>query len=342
MSHGHGHGISPGQATSASGRHVRRLWIAVALGLTTFVIQLVVGLSTSSLALLSDSAHVFTDVFGILMAVTAITVAQRARSRPNRTFGLYRTEVFAALLNALLLFGVALWILYEALHRLSEPPEVPGLPVTIVAVVGLTMNVISFLLLRGGAKESLNVRGAYLEVLADMLGSVGVLVSGVVTLVFGWRYADPIIGVAIGFFVLPRAYNLGRHAIGILLQQAPKSIDITDVCAASCETGGVVNVPGVAPRLMPSAVFTAAVPLGVDPFGKRTFTSRSPLLPAGSGVTMTNCTRVRPEPPKFGVTLIAATSPVGLAGTVERYCTSAGSRSTTSAFRHGPEVLLQL
>ncbi|MEE2061733.1 cation diffusion facilitator family transporter [Rhodococcus artemisiae] len=239
MSHGHGHGLSPAHATSASGRYVRRLWIAVALGLVTFVIQLVVGLSTSSLALLSDSAHVFTDVFGILMAVTAITVAQRARTRPDRTFGLYRTEVFAALLNALLLFGVAIWILYEALQRLSEPPEVPGLPVTIVAVVGLTMNVISFLLLRGGAKESINVRGAYLEVLADMLGSVGVLISGVVTIVFGWRYADPIIGVAIGLFVLPRAYNLGRHAIGILLQQAPKSIDIIEVNAALNALPGV-------------------------------------------------------------------------------------------------------
>ncbi|AOD24902.1 cation transporter (plasmid) [Rhodococcus sp. p52] len=239
MSHGHGHGLSPAQATSASGRHVRRLWIAVALGLVTFVLQVVVGLSTSSLALLSDSAHVFTDVFGVLMAVTAITVAQRARTRPDRTFGLYRTEVFAALLNALLLFGVALWILYEALQRLSAPPEVPGLPVTIVAVVGLTMNVISFLLLRAGAKESINVRGAYLEVLADMLGSVGVLISGVVTIVFGWRYADPLIGVAIGLFVLPRAYNLGRHAIGILLQQAPKSIDITEVNAALNALPGV-------------------------------------------------------------------------------------------------------
>lgn len=206
MGHGHGHGVAE-QAASASGKHVRKLWIAVGLGLVTFVTQVIVGLSTSSLALLSDSAHVFTDVFGILMALTAILLAQRARSRPDRTFGMYRAEVFAALFNALLLFGVAGWVLYEALGRLSDPPEVPGLPVSIVAVVGLVMNIAAFLLLRsGGAKESINVRGgAYLEVMADMLGSVGVLISGLVTLIFGWRYADPVIGVAIGLFVLPRA-----------------------------------------------------------------------------------------------------------------------------------------
>ncbi|QSE87623.1 cation transporter (plasmid) [Rhodococcus pseudokoreensis] len=227
--HGHGHGISPADATSASAKHVWRLWVAVGLGLVTFVTQVVVGLSTSSLALLSDSAHVFTDVFGILMALTAILLAQRAAARPDRTFGLYRAEVFAALFNAILLFGVAGWVLYEAAGRLSDPPEVPGLPVTIVAIVGLVMNVAAFLLLRSGAKESLNVRGAYLEVMADMLGSVGVLISGLVTLLFGWRYADPVIGVAIGLFVLPRAYNLGRHALRILLQHAPSGLDIPEI-----------------------------------------------------------------------------------------------------------------
>ncbi|MDX5962078.1 cation diffusion facilitator family transporter [Rhodococcus opacus] len=237
--HGHGHGISPADATSASGKHLRKLWIAVALGLVTFVTQLVVGLSTSSLALLSDSAHVFTDVLGILMAVIAITLANKAHNRPERTFGMYRAEVFAALFNAVLLFGVAGWILYEAAGRLSDPPEVPGLPVVIVALVGLAMNVIAFLLLRSGAKESINVRGAYLEVMADMLGSIGVLVSGLLTLLFGWRYADPVIGVAIGLFVLPRAFNLGRHAIRILLQHAPAGVDV-DAIGLALET-----LPGV-------------------------------------------------------------------------------------------------
>lgn len=237
--HGHSHGISPANATSASGKHLRKLWIAVGLGLVTFVAQVAVGLSTSSLALLSDSAHVFTDVLGILMAVIAITLANKARTRPDRTFGMYRAEVFAALFNAVLLFGVAGWILYEAAGRLDDPPEVPGLPVVIVALVGLAMNVAAFLLLRSGAKESINVRGAYLEVMADMLGSIGVLVSGLLTLLFGWRYADPIIGAAIGLFVLPRAFNLGRHAIRILLQHAPVDVDVDAI------TQALEDLPGV-------------------------------------------------------------------------------------------------
>ncbi|MBW0291391.1 cation transporter [Rhodococcus sp. MH15] len=242
MSHGHGHGISPAEAaTSNSGKHVNKLWIAAGLGLVTFVLQVTVGLLTSSLALLSDSAHVFTDIFGIFMALAAILVAQRAARRPDRTFGMYRTEVFAALANAILLFAVAGWVLYEAASRFTDPPEVPGLPVATVAVVGLAMNVIAFLMLRSGAKESINIRGAYLEVMADMVGSIGVLVSGLVTLAFGWRYADPVIGVAIGLFVLPRAFNLGRHAVRILLQQAPDRIDVTSIIEKINALPGVVD-----------------------------------------------------------------------------------------------------
>lgn len=265
MGHGHGHGHTGQSATSASGRYVRRLWIAVALGLVTFATQVAVGLSTSSLALLSDSAHVFTDVFGILMAVTAITLAQKARSRPDRTFGLYRTEVFAALFNAVLLFGVAAWVLYEAAQRLSNPPEVPGLPVTIVALVGLVMNVAAFLLLRDGAKESINVRGAYLEVMADMLGSIGVLISGVVTMAFGWRYADPLIGVAIGLFVLPRAFNLGRHALRILLQHAPAGLDVPQVLRALDELPGVQSAHDLHVWTLTSGMEVASAHLTTEP-----------------------------------------------------------------------------
>ncbi|MGN2642128.1 MULTISPECIES: cation diffusion facilitator family transporter [Nocardia] len=235
---GHQHSHAPAGA-SASSRHVGKLWIAAGLGLVTVVAQVAVGLTTSSLALLSDSAHVFTDVFGILMALAAIMAAQRATARPDRTFGLHRVEVFAALLNAVLLFAVAGWVGYEAIERFQSPPEVPGLPVTIVALVGLAMNVAAFLLLRSGAKESLNVRGAYLEVMSDMLGSIGVLASGIVTLVFGWRYADPAIGVAIALFVLPRAFNLGRQAVRILLQHAPEALDIDAITLALTALPGV-------------------------------------------------------------------------------------------------------
>ncbi|WP_194814194.1 cation diffusion facilitator family transporter [Nocardia sp. XZ_19_385] len=242
MGQGHDHGVSAASAGSASARYVRRLAIAIGLGLVTFVAQLVVGLQTSSLALLSDSAHVFTDVLGVTMALVAILLARGAIRRADRSYGMYRAEVFAALFNAVLLFAVAGWVIYEAIGRLAAPPEVPGLPVTLVAIVGLVMNVIALLILRRGAEHSLNVRGAYLEVLADLLGSIGVLVSGLVTLFFGWRYADPVIGIGIGLFVLPRAYSLGKHALRILFQHAPAELDVAQVDSALSEVAGVRSV----------------------------------------------------------------------------------------------------
>lgn len=182
-----------------------------------------------------------TDVLGLAMALAAIVAARRSSTSPSRTFGLYRLEVLAALGNALLLFGVAGWILYEAVQRFLDPPEVPGLPVLLTALAGLAANLVVFALLRRGAQESLNVRGAYLEVLADTLGSVGVLVSGAVTLAFGWRYADVVVAVAIGLFVLPRTAKLAAQALCILVQQAPRGLDVSalerDIVALPSATG---------------------------------------------------------------------------------------------------------
>ena len=240
--HGHGHGLTADQALSAGGRYLRRLWIAVGLGGVTFALQLAVGLLTGSLALLADSAHVFTDVFGVALAAIAITMAKRARGRSEHTFGHYRAEVLAALVNAVLLFGVAGWVLIEAATRFRDPPDVPGLPVMVVAAVGLLLNLASFALLRRGAKESLNVRGAYLEVLADMLGSFGVLLSGAVIMVTGWPYADPIIAAAIGLFVLPRAWRLGRSATHILFQHAPERLDLAEINLALATLPQVTGV----------------------------------------------------------------------------------------------------
>lgn len=223
--HGHGHGEMSG-AGSSSSRYVRQLGISLAILVAFLVLEVVVGLLASSLALLSDAAHMLTDVLGLGMALAAIVAARRSRAAPSRTFGLYRLEVLAALGNALLLFGVAGWILYEAVQRFVDPPVVPGLPVLLAATAGLAANLVVFALLRRGAQESINVRGAYLEVLADTLGSVGVLLSGAVTLAFGWRYADPVVAVAIGLFVLPRTAKLAAQAVRILVQQAPRGLDV--------------------------------------------------------------------------------------------------------------------
>jgi cobalt-zinc-cadmium efflux system protein len=227
---------------SAGGRHVSRLWISLAVLLTFLVVEVVVGLATSSLALLSDAGHMFTDVLGVGMALAAITAARGAGTSDRRTFGLYRGEVLAALANAVLLCGVALWVVVAAVRRFAAPPEIPGLPLLITAAVGLAANVAVFLLLRDGAKDSLNLRGAYLEVVADLLGSVGVLLAGAVTLTTGWAYADPLVAVAIGVFVVPRAVGLGRQAVRILVQAAPAHVDVQRVRS---ELGGLPGVRDV-------------------------------------------------------------------------------------------------
>lgn len=206
------------------------------------LVELVVGLATSSLALLSDAAHMLTDAVGVGLALAAIVAAKRARDQPGRTFGLYRAEVLAALANAVLLFGVAGYVLVEAARRLADPPEVPGLPVVVAAALGMVANVVSFLLLRRGAAESLPVRAAYLEVLADLIGSAAVLVSGAVTLLLGWRYADPLVAVAIGLFVLPRTWALARRSLRILFQHAPERVDVNELTA---ELGRLASVTEV-------------------------------------------------------------------------------------------------
>jgi cobalt-zinc-cadmium efflux system protein len=201
----------------------------------------VAGVLVGSLALLSDAGHMLTDVVGLGMALAAIQLAGQRRD-PSHTFGLYRLEVLAALANAGLLFGVAGYVLYEAAKRFMEPVEVLGTPLLVVAGIGLVVNLISFLLLRSGAKESLNVRGAFLEVFSDMLGSVGVIVAGIVLLTTGWPYADPIIGVGIGLFILPRAWRLGRDAMRILLEIAPPEVDVDAAARELAALPGVAEV----------------------------------------------------------------------------------------------------
>jgi cobalt-zinc-cadmium efflux system protein len=271
MGHGHGHGIPLARPTSASARHVRSLWAALCIGVVVLVVEAVVGLTTSSLALLSDAAHMLTDVVGLGMALAAVVFARRAATGPRHTFGVYRAEVLAALANALLLFGVAGYVLFEAAERFAHPTVVPGLPVLLTAVVGVGANLAAFLLLRRGAEESLNLRGAYLEVLSDLLGSLGVLASGVVTLTSGWRYADPIVGVAIGLFVLPRTAKLARHALRILFQHAPERLDLDALAGDLGQVDGVAGVHDLHVwTLTPGMEVASAhltVPTGVDQDG---------------------------------------------------------------------------
>lgn len=266
--HAHHHGAV---ALRASARHVRPLLISLGLIVAFLIVQVVAGFVTGSLALLSDSGHMATDALGLGMALAAIRAASNAQSHPQRTFGLYRLEILAALANAVLLFGVAGYIGFEAVNRLDDAREVASAPVLIVGVIGLVVNVIAFLLLRAGAKESLNVQGAYLEVMADMLGSVGVIVAAVVWGVTGWTWVDPVIGAVIGISILPRAWKLGRTAIRVLVQAAPAHLNVTALQAELAAIAGVVDVHDVHVWTLTSEMDVASahvmVASGVDTHG---------------------------------------------------------------------------
>jgi cobalt-zinc-cadmium efflux system protein len=262
MGAGHDHGTS---ALHAGAKHRARLWWAAGLLAGFMLIETAAALLTGSLALLSDAGHMFTDVLGIAMALAAIAAAGRAATDSQRTFGLYRLEVLAALANALLLTGVAIYVLIEAVRRFTDPPEVPAGAVLIVAVGGLLANVAAFLLLRSGAAESINVRGAYLEVLGDLLGSVGVIVAAAVIALTGWSYADPIVAVLVALMILPRTFALGRSAVRILVQAAPEHLDVAVVRTRLAAVPGVCDVHDLHVWTLTSGMDVASAHLSLEP-----------------------------------------------------------------------------
>lgn len=237
-----GHGPDHGAVGRAGARHAAALKWSFGLVAAYFVVEVFAGFLTNSLALLSDAGHMFTDVIGLGMALAAIRLASKAVENPQRTFGLYRLEILAALANGLLLFGVAFYVLFEAYRRLREPPEILGLPMLVVGGLGLAVNLISFGLLRRGARESLNVEGAYLEVLSDAIGSGGVLVAAAVYQTTGWPYIDPLVGAGIGLWILPRTYRLVRQGLRIIMQAAPPHIDVETLQLDLASIGGVEDV----------------------------------------------------------------------------------------------------
>jgi cobalt-zinc-cadmium efflux system protein len=223
---------------SATGQNRRALQITFALTFGYFIVEVVGGILTNSLALLADAAHMLTDVGGLALALFAIRMAQKPAT-PAKTYGYYRVEILAVLVNAAVLFVVSFYILYEAYRRFEEPSEVASLPMILIAVVGLGVNLAGLWVLRHGAKESLNVHGAFLEVVSDALGSVGVIIAGMIMLLTGWYYADPIFGVLIGLFILPRTGKLLMQAINILLEGAPAHISLAAVEQAMLKVDGV-------------------------------------------------------------------------------------------------------
>ena len=260
MGVGHDHGVP----LSWSGhRHRRPLWAALAVLALAMLGQAVGAWLTGSLALLSDAGHMFTDVAGIGMALAAITAARRGARDPQRTFGLYRLEVLAALANAVLLSAVAGYVLVESVRRFGDPPEVAAGPMLVVAVGGLVANVVAFLLLRSGARESLNLRGAYLEVLGDLLGSVGVIVAAVLVATTGWHYADPLVAVLVALLILPRTWRLALAAGRVLVQAAPPHVDVAAVRERLAGVAGVIEVHDLHVWTLTSGMEVASAHLNV-------------------------------------------------------------------------------
>lgn len=265
--HRHGHLARAGE------RHRTPLTVSFVLVAAFFVVEAVTGVLTDSLALLSDAGHMLTDVIGLGMALAAIQLATRFSLRDDRpddahTFGVYRLEILAAFVNVLLLFGVAIWVVVEAVRRLFAKPEVIGVPMLVVAVLGLIVNLIALALLREGSRESLNVEGAYLEVLADTVGSVGVIVAALLVSGFGWNWADPAMAVLIGGWILPRTWRLGRRAVRVLLQAAPEHIDLDALTVDLADIDGVCDVHDLHVWTLTSDMEAASahlvVPAGTD------------------------------------------------------------------------------
>lgn len=254
--------------TGASGerageRHRQALLVAFGLVVAYLVVQIITALATGSLALLSDAGHMATDAIGIGMALAAIVASSRAGRDARRTYGLYRLEILAALANAALLTVVSVVVVVEALRRLGDPPVVDSGPVLVVAAVGLAVNVVAWRLLRRGASESLNVEGAYLEVVADLAGSAAVVVSALLVRFAGWDLADPLFAVAIGAFILPRAWRLGRRAVRILIEAAPEHLDVDELRRRLGELPGVVDVHDLHVWTLTSEMEVASVHLTV-------------------------------------------------------------------------------
>lgn len=238
MASGHSHSAAPGTAGAG---HERSLWIALILTTSFMVAEVIGGVVTGSLALISDAAHMFTDTAALAISLAAIRISKRSVDA-KRTFGYHRFEILAAAFNALLLFGVAMYILYEAWRRMSEPQTVDSVPMLVIASLGLVVNLISMRLLSSGKDASLNVKGAYLEVWSDMLGSLGVIVGAIVIWLTGWTWVDSVIAVAIGLWVLPRTWTLLRASINVLLEGVPEGVDIEAIGRA---LGGIPGVDSV-------------------------------------------------------------------------------------------------
>jgi cobalt-zinc-cadmium efflux system protein len=226
----------------AGARYVGALRAALVVNVVVFVAEVTAAIQAHSLALLSEGVHMLTDAVGVGMALAAIGLGNRLPREGTRTFGVYRLEILAALANAILLFGAAGYVVVETVSRLRAAPSVSASPVVIVGLIGLVANGVGFLLVRAGSRESLVVEGTAIDLLADAVGSTGVVIAGVVVATTGWTRVDPVIGGLIALWILPRAWSLAARSLRILMQAAPPHLDLEGVRR---DLGNLERVVGV-------------------------------------------------------------------------------------------------
>jgi cobalt-zinc-cadmium efflux system protein len=236
--HDHGHCGTHAGRTAANRR---RLTWTLGLAGSYMLAEAIGGWLTNSLALLADAGHMATDVAALALSLFAIWICDRPPP-PHRTYGYYRAEILAALANGATLVAVSLFILAEAWQRLQSPPEVQGPLMMAIAVGGLVVNVLGLWILHGGRAESLNVHGAWLHVLSDALGSVAAIVAGGLIWAFGWYWSDPAVSAAIALLIVYSSWRLLRESVSVLMESAPRGIDVDEVYTAMAEMPGVAGV----------------------------------------------------------------------------------------------------
>jgi cobalt-zinc-cadmium efflux system protein len=234
--------MGAGHRHSDTDARISRMISAAVLLAAFLAVELSTALLIGSIALLADAGHLLTDLAAAFMGLAALMLASRGSSSPRRTYGWHRAEVFTAVANAVLLIGVAAFVLYQAVQRLDNAPAIPGLPMIAVALGGLATNTAVALLLRAHSTSSLAVKGAYMEVVADTVGSIGVLIAGLVTVTTHWPYADVVVAVFVALWVLPRAISLAGSALRILSESSPSHIDVDELRAALRAVDGVTDV----------------------------------------------------------------------------------------------------
>ena len=247
-------------------REASRRTLVISLGIIIFfmVVEIVGGILAGSLALLADAGHMATDAGAIGLALLAMWIAERPSS-VDRTFGFARTEILAAFINILTLWLISGWVIWEAVHRIGGEPEVEGVLMTAVGVVGLIVNIFVAYILHGSSEHSLNVQGAFLHVLGDLLGSVAVIISGIFVLAFDWDLADPIVSIIIGVFILALSYRPALQIFHVLIEGVPSHIDLYALCHDVEELEGVIVIHDVHAWTITSGYDSISAHIMIDP-----------------------------------------------------------------------------